>query len=99
MYPEALPVREQMALIASAERIAGEQGSPSIASFFWIGRGISGLISLSGIQREDGPYNRNYDTIAERKGIFQNAIRIKSEIVQARKGKNVQKYSKYYGIS
>ena len=38
-------------------------------------------------------YNRNYDTIAERKGILQNATRIQSEIVKARKGKNFQKYS------
>ena len=94
VHPQELPVREQMAQLASAERIAGEQGS-ALHGVVLLDRPKDLRIDffIRDPSREDGLYNRNYDTIAAGKGIRQKAIRIESEIVQSRKGKNVQKYS------
>ena len=55
-------------------------------------KGSSGRLLHQDPSRQDGLYNRNYDTIAAVKGIAQRAISIESEIVQAKKGKDVQKY-------
>ena len=77
MHPEELSVREQMAHIASAERIAGEQGS-ALHSIILLEKPKDLRVDffIRDPSETDGLYNRNYDTIAERKGIFQRAIRI-----------------------
>ena len=94
VHPEELPIREQLAHIASAERIAAEQGS-ALHSLIFLARPKNLRLDffLRNPKEKEGLYNRNYDTIAERKGILQNVYRIQSEIVRDRKGKNFQKYS------
>ena len=75
VHPEELPIREQLAHIASAERIAAEQGS-ALHSIIFLARPKNLRVDffLRNPKEKDGLYNRNYDTIAERKGILQNAI-------------------------
>ena len=75
VHPEELSIREQMAHIASAERIAGEQGS-ALHSIILLAQPKNLRVDffIRNPNEKDGQYNRNYDTIAERKGILQNAI-------------------------
>ena len=70
VHPQELSIPEQMAQIASAERIAGEQGS-ALHGIVLLDRPKDLRVDffVRDPSREDGLYNRNYDTIAAGKGI------------------------------
>ena len=63
-----------MAHVAGAERIAGEQGS-ALHSIVLLDRPKDLRVDffLRDPSRQDGLYNRNYDTIAAAKGITQKS--------------------------
>jgi hypothetical protein len=92
VHPERLPVAEQMAHVASAERIAAEQGS-ALHSVVLLKDPQELRVDFFLRDPTRARYNRNYDTIAAAKGLRQRAIRIDSEVVVERKGRNVSKYA------
>ncbi len=87
IHPETLPVPEQVAHLAAAERIAGEEGS-ALHSLMFL-RDIRELrvdIFLRDPEKRRGDYNKNYYTIARGKSIDQLVHYVRSEVVIERTG-------------
>lgn len=92
VYPETLSVAEQVAHIASAERIAGEQGS-ALHSIIFLKHPKDLRVDFFLRDPFRKRYNQNYDTIAQAKGIHQRAIRIYSESIDGVDGRHLSKHS------
>jgi hypothetical protein len=95
LYPEELSFSEQVAALAAAERIAGEQGSAFHSILFL--KDPSRLrvdLFLNDPERGKSPRDRHYDLIAAATGVDQRMHRVASEVVTRRgKGFRVEKYS------
>lgn len=95
LYPETLPFPQQVAELAAAERVAGEQGSAFHSLVFL--RDPEKLrvdIFLEDPNRRRTARNTNYEIIAKAKGFDQRMHLMKSEvIVKQGKGFRVEKYS------
>lgn len=95
VHPEALSFPEQMAAFAGAERIAGEQGSAFHNVLFLEDPKTLRLdVFLGDPERPKSQRDKNYDLIAEVKGIDQRMHRMASEVVTRRgKGFRLEKHS------
>jgi hypothetical protein len=95
LHPEALTIPEQMAHLASAERIAGEQGSAFHNVLFLKDPERLRLdIFLGDPERPKSQRDRNYDLIAAAKRIDQRMHTMASEVVTRRgKGFRLEKYA------
>jgi hypothetical protein len=95
LHPEGLSFSEQIAALASAERIAGEQGS-AFHSILFLKEASRLRVDLFLNDPEGGrsPRDRHYDLIAAATGVDQRMHRVASEVVTRRgKGFRVEKYS------
>ena len=94
LYPETLAPSELMTHLASAERIAGEQGSAlHNVIFLKAPRRLRVDIFLRDPTRPAGIYNRNYDTISQVKSFKQATHIIKSEAIVQKQGNQIEKVS------
>jgi hypothetical protein len=94
VHPERLSFRQQVACLASAERVAGEQGS-SLHTLIFLEepRGLRVDILLRDPTRPNGHHNRNFDTIAEAKGLDQRTHKLVSEYIIRKIGNQIEKQS------
>lgn len=95
VHPETLSFPDQMAQLARAERVAGEQGSAfHNVLFLKDPKSLRLDVFLGDPEHPKSQRDKNYDLIAAVKGIDQRMHRMASEVVTRRgKGFRLEKYS------